>query len=295
MLSIIITAYKEPKTIELAIESFVKQKIEGEFEILVVCPDEETKKVVNEISKKNSNVKHVQDPGKGKPVALNIAFKHAKGDILVLTDGDVYSGEDSIKELLKPFEDKRVGAVTGRPISLNDSDTMLGYWSKLLTDAGAHSVRLERDNKNKFIVCSGYLFAIRKVIDKIPEDALADDAVISHMIWNQDYKIKYAPNALVYVKYPTNFNDWVLQKKRSTGGYRQIEQYFGDGPKMRSFWREIVFGWYRALAYPGNVKEFKYTILLLFARLYLWGRVFWDLRVKKESFDDTWKRVESTK
>ena len=138
---------------------------------------------------------------------------------------------------------------------MNDADTMFGFWSHLLTDAGAHSVRLERSDKGKFIACTGYLYAIRNVVNKIPEDALADDAVISHIIWDKGYKIKYAPNALVYVRYPTNFKDWMLQKKRSAGGYRQIKQYFGHGPKMRSFGREVIFGWYKALAYPKTVRE----------------------------------------
>ena len=215
MLSIIITAYKEPKTIGLAIESFIKQKIKEEHEILIVCPDKETIDAAEKYSKKHKEVRVIKDPGKGKPAALNAAFSNAKGGILILTDGDVFSGKNSVAELLKPFEDKKVGAVSGRPISLNDADTMFGFWSHLLTDAGAHSVRLERSDKGKFIACTGYLYAIRNVVNKIPEDALADDAVISHIIWDKGYKIKYALNALVYIRYPDNFKDWIKQKERS--------------------------------------------------------------------------------
>lgn len=295
MLSVIITAYNEPESVKVAIDSFLKQRIKEKNEILVVCPDKETKNVVVSYSRKYKSIKHIHDPGKGKPTALNTAFKHAKGNILILTDGDVYAGENSVNELLKPFEDRKVGAVSGRPVSLNDKGTLLGFWSHLLTDAGAHSIRLERVEAGKFIVCTGYLYAIRNVIDNIPKDVLADDAIISHMVWNKGYKIGYAPNALVYVKYPTNFKDWILQKKRSAGGYRQIKQYFGNGPKMRSFWRELFFGWYRALIYPNTFKEFIYTFLLFFARLYLWIKIFIDLNIRKQGFNQVWKRVESTK
>src|SRR3989344_7436847 len=129
MLSIIIAAYKEPYTIVKAIKSFTKQDIKEDYEILIISPDTETKYAVNSHFKDNPKVKNIQDPGKGKPNALNIAFKVAKGDILILTDGDVYVSENSINELAKNFKDPKVGAVTGRPISINDKNTKLGFWS----------------------------------------------------------------------------------------------------------------------------------------------------------------------
>ena len=46
MISIIITAFKEPKTIGKAIESFVSQKIDEEYELIVACPDKETHDVI---------------------------------------------------------------------------------------------------------------------------------------------------------------------------------------------------------------------------------------------------------
>lgn len=116
------------------------------------------------------------------------------------------------------------------------------------------------------------------------------------MIWNKGYKIGYEPEAIVYVKYPANFNDWMLQKTRSAGGYTQLKKYFGSNfPRMRSFGREVFFGWYRALSYAKTPKEFYWTIMLFFARLYLWLNIFIKLKIMGKSFAETWKRVESTK
>ena len=295
MISIIITAYKEEKTVGKAIESFLNQKIKGDFEILVACPDEGTKKVIESYSKKDDRVIWVKDPGKGKPIALNICFKKAKGDIYVLSDGDVYVSENSVNELLKVLEDEKVGAVTSRPISISPRNTMMGYYSRLLTDVGAHDTRLKFVNEGKFIPCSGYLFAMKKLFDKIPEDALSDDAVMSHMVWDKGYKIGYAAKAEVYEKYPDSFKDWVLQKKRSAGGYNQLKEFFPKHKRMRSFVQEIKEGWYKPFTYPRNLREFYWTITLYFARLYLWGVIYRDINLKKESFSKTWQRVESTK
>ena len=295
MISIIITAYKEEKTIGRAIQALMKNDIE-EYEILAVCPDEATKKVIDSYAKRHPVLKYVKDQGKGKPAALNTAFRIAKGDILILTDGDVYISDNAISEMLKKLRDDNVGAVSARPVSISPKNTMLGFWSHLLTDAGAHLTRLERVKRGEFIVVSGYLFAMKKVFEKIPEDALADDGVMSYMIWQKGYKIGYADKALVYVKYPTTFKDWMLQKKRSTGGYTQIKEYFSENfPRMRTFKNEAFYGTLKALSYPKSFKEFCYTIVLFIARLYLWLRIYIDLHSKKIDFHKTWKRVETTK
>ena len=294
MISVLLTAYKEPNTIGKAIESFQKQLSKND-EILVAAPDEETKKVILSYSKKDKRVKYVGDSAKGKPIALNILFNKAKGGILILSDGDVHVSYNAVTELLLPFRDTKIGAVTGRPISVNHRENMLGYWSHLLTDIGAHETRLNLVKKGKFIVCSGYLFAMRKgIFKKVPEDALSDDAVISHFIWAKSFKIGYAPKALVYVKYPTTFSDWLKQKKRSAGGYWQIKQYVKNTPTMRSFSKETT-GFFRIWKYPKTVKEIYWTGILVFARLYLWARILLNQKVRKASFKQTWQRVESTK
>lgn len=294
MISILITAFKESGTIGKAIESFLRQ-ISKKDEILVACPDKETKDVIVRYSKKHKNVKYVKDPGKGKPIALNLLFKKAKGGIFILSDGDVVIGENAVKELIRPFENPEVGVVSGRPISTNSRNNMLGYWSHLLTDVGAHQTRLEKVNKRQFIVCSGYLYALRKgIIKKVPEDALSDDAVISHMVWSKGYKTSYSPLAKVYVKYPTTFRDWLKQKKRSAGGYLHIEKYVKNTPTMRSFGKEAL-GFFRIWSYPKSLKELFWTKLLVFARIYLWALIFVNFKLRKRTFKQIWVRVETTK
>jgi cellulose synthase/poly-beta-1,6-N-acetylglucosamine synthase-like glycosyltransferase len=294
MISIVITAYKEAATIGKAIESIVNQKINDKYELIVSAPDKETLDVARNYSKKYKQIKLIQDKGKGKPAALNLVFSKARGKIIIMTDGDVYVGKNAINEILSKFNDKKVGVVSGRPVSLNSRNNMLGFWSHLLTDT-AHKIREDRVRKGKMIVCSGYLYAIRKnLIGKIPEDALSEDAVISHLIYEKGYKTAYSPKAEVYVKYPTNFNDWIKQKKRSAGGYNQLSYFVKDKERMRSFAKESS-GIFQVLAYPKKIKEFFYTSALIFARIYLWLLIFIDINLRKKSFKKVWVRVESTK
>jgi len=156
-------------------------------------------------------------------------------------------------------------------------------------------MRSVRDKSNEFLLCSGYLFAFRTdLIKTVPEDALAEDAVISHMIAEMGYQIRYSSGSTVYVKYPTNYKDWLTQKIRSAGGYAQ--DYIRNSPlNMRSAKLEFLQGAKRALSYPNNVHEFIWTLLLFAARLHLWFLVWLNVRFSKKSFSSIWKRVESTK
>ena len=200
MLSIIITAHREEETIGRAIKAFLAQRLPQEYELLVVCPDDETASVVGDYMKRNDRIKCLRDEGKGKPTALNLALRSAVGELVVLSDGDVYVGDRAVSALLAPFADPKVGAVSGRPVSLSPRDTMLGYWSHFLVNAGAHHRRTLRADRGAFLECSGYLYAFRtRLVDAIPEDALAEDGVISYLIWKQGFCTAYAPDALVYL------------------------------------------------------------------------------------------------
>jgi cellulose synthase/poly-beta-1,6-N-acetylglucosamine synthase-like glycosyltransferase len=287
--SILVTAYHEAATIGRALEPVLQQAPQAE--VLVICPDEETASAAQTYSR----VRVLRDEGHGKPAALNLGLSRAAGAIIVMTDGDVRIGTGALEALLEPFSDRSVGAVSGRPVSNSPRSTMLGYWSHLLTDAGAHAERLKRDSAGQFLVCSGYLYAIRAgLIETIPEDALAEDAVVSHMIGQQGDRIRYAPAAHVYVTYPSTYRDWLKQKVRSAGGYAQPA--IARSPlQMRSFRHEIMAGTFRALRYARSLKEMIWTLILFGARLHLWLLILWRVRVRQQPLETLWQRVESTK
>ncbi|MCF7861897.1 glycosyltransferase [Candidatus Woesearchaeota archaeon] len=277
----IITSFNEPSTVAKAVKSIKESIKEYSNEIIVVAPDQPTLSA----AKIDKTIKIIQDNKKGKPAALNMAFKKAKGQILILTDGDVYTKDAHL--LLVHFKNPLIGAVTGRPISLSPKNTKLGYWSHLLTDA-AHKRRLI----GGYLDCSGYLYAIRNTISIVPEDALSEDAVISQLIFKYGYIIRYEPRATAYVKYPTTYSDWLIQKIRSAGGYVQIKKYIKKPVVMRNISTEVFQGTTIALAYPKRLVEFWWTFLLFIARIHMWILIY--INQNRDS-RKIWKRVESTK
>jgi cellulose synthase/poly-beta-1,6-N-acetylglucosamine synthase-like glycosyltransferase len=290
MISIIITAFKEPQ-VGRAIESFLNQNIKEKYEIIVSAPDKETQEIV----KKYKKAKLFKDPGKGKALALNLLFKKAKGEKIILTDGDVYVSENSVNELLKGFENPNVGCVAGRPVPTENKKTKYGYWANFLFDS-AHRLRKRLASEGKFFQSSGYLCAIKNgIVKEIPLDT-ADDAIIPHIISNKGYKIAYAEKALVFVKNVNNWNDWISQKLRCARAHENLGKYIDlrKNPRTKTFSHEAK-GILYLFSYPKTLKEIFWTIELIFARLYLWILVFFEVYVKKKYHKDNWERVESAR
>tara|TARA_Y100000034_G_scaffold130667_1_gene189635 strand:- start:824 stop:1696 length:873 start_codon:yes stop_codon:yes gene_type:complete len=290
MISIIVTSFREPN-LERCILSLVNQKTNHAYEIVVISPDRESENLCDKY-----DIRYFFDPGKGKSYALNLIFKEIKSEFLIFTDGDVFVSNNVVEEFMRNFEDFKVGVITGRPIPLDKRDSMLGYWSHLLFDAGAHLIRKKLSEEGKFLECSGYLFGFRNVLKKIPLD-VAEDAYIPYWFYFRNYKIIYAESAKVFVKNPNNLKDWLLQRKRTSKAHETLEKYLDvkSVPRVKSFKNEVVKGTLAALSYPRNFREFNWTIGLFIARFYMWLNVFYDTKFKGKHYTDAWERSESTK
>lgn len=291
MISAIITAWKEPKTVGKAIMSLSGQVGKND-EIIVIAPDKETLDKASKYRNKVKNLKILKDFGKGKPAALNLVVSKAKGDILVFTDGDVLVDGGGIKPLIDPFADSRVGAVSGRPVSADSMDNKFGFWAYMLTEV-ANEWRIKSQSSGKKLFCSGYLFAIRKnLFPKLPEELLSEDGYISHKVYDSGFNIEYSKKSKVYVKYPDNFSDWIVQKKRSTGGYSQIKNMLGKSVRSLAFESS---GGFLFLKYIKSMKQLIWLFELFAARIYLWLLIYKGTNLRGQKSGSGWKRVESTK
>lgn len=291
MITIAITAFKEPDCIRRTLDSILSQDIPEEFELLGVCPDRETADVIKGYAKAHPQVRYVADPGKGKYTALNLIFRQARGRIIIMTDGDVWLDKGSIEAIIRPFADQKVGVATGRPVSANDRGNMWGYWSHLLTDAGAHEIRTEKTAKGEPFSVSGYLWAVRKgVIEELPLD-VAEDAIAPYLALSRGSDIAYVPDARVYVKYPTNWHDWYAQKVRSIRCSRNLRKYV-DARYMRTFGAEAS-AVFRVLGYARSIRELGWTFGLMAARATTWAGAWMENR--RKDYSEGWERIESTK
>ncbi len=292
MIHIIITSYNEPKATARAVQAFLNQDIKDNLEIVVVDPFPEVEQYLKNNIKSNK-LKFFPDPGEGKAYALNILFQEYVGnenDIFILTDGDVYVSNNTVEEILKKFEDKEIGCVTGKPVSIDDRNTKYGLWSHIAL-VGIDKVRKKLSQQKKFFECSGYLFAIRKgIIYDFPMET-SEDSIIPYLFWKKGYKIAYADKAEVYVKNPSNWQDWIAQKIRNIKAHENLNKIAPDIQRTKSLFNEIKEGAFFAIRQPKNIKEFYWTLQLYGARLYVYLKAFKELR-KKQFYKDGWRETE---
>lgn len=301
-----ITSFNEPATIGKAVEQIISpnKDLWPILQLVIVAPDEPTLKIAEKVCQKYSfeNVRLIKDLGQGKPVALNIAVETiTKGsvsirpeDLLILTDGDVYLENDAIKNLLEAFRHPHPamtrGAVGGHPVSVDSRQNMFGYFSHLFCEA-AH-IRRQDDGT---VPVSGYLYAVRgdllNHVFPIPAHIRAEDAYIFQKILSLGYKIAYAPDALVYVRFPKNLSDWYKQKTRSLGGNVQLKAL--SNKSSRSVIQDLEMAVF-PLLFARNIKEFFWSLLLYPLRLWLWVKIYCN-HVLNNYKPGAWDRVESSK
>ena len=304
MISVIITSAKEPKTISKAITCILDKNYSGynaNLQLLLAAPDRPTltaaKRTVAEFNFKN--YVEITDHGKGKPLALNLALKQAKGEIIIFTDGDVYLNRHCIKRLVEAMEKfPELGGVSGRQFSIDDRSTMFGYYSYLFADA-LDKIRKPMQGVNPlnvFFPMSGYVMAVRKkLLDfELPENVLVDDGYISYLIYNKGFRIGYVPEAAAYVSYPKTSEDYFKQKIRSTGGYQQLKQFGIVTAGSRSITQDLQNITY-PLTYARKPQEFIWSFLLYALRFNLWLRIFFLKLFAPSKLGASWQRVESTK
>jgi len=226
-LTVGICAYNEEKTIGRTLENILNQPFPCDYEVLVVasgCTDR-TPEAVRGYMQRCKTIRLIEErERKGKASALNILLKEAKGDIIILTDADVLLAREAINNLLQYFSDPQVGAVSGRPVPINKRGDFWGDVAWLSFDA-MHSKRVEETSNGKLIHPSGYLYALRRgIIQEVPKDTVTEDLMVGYLTKLKGFKIAYAPNAQVYVKFPTRITDYLIQKIRTRAGWWQLQR-----------------------------------------------------------------------
>ncbi len=294
MITIGVPTYNEQDVIGKCIKSILPQ-ISKSDEIIVVasgCTDN-TVPVIEKLAKKHKQIKLITEPKrKGKWSALNIILKKAKGNIIVQTDGDVILAKNAIKYLLTHFKNRKVGAVSGRPLPVLPKTNKFYRWS-IMSYTRMHEIRLKEDEAGEFWHVSGYLFAHRKkAVDLLPKGVKGStDGTMGWSTKSKGYRISYEPKAKVYVKCPLNSRDFINQKARARTGFYQLKKRYGIPPRTVKSELKML---------PEEIKKLKsfrevfnfgaVGIVYLISWLKAWWYIKRDVSVLK-----VWKHIESTK
>ena len=215
-ISIVIPAYNEEKNIGECLKSvynsdYPKNKIE-----LIVVDDGSTDSTLN-IVKSHKKARVIGQNHLGKVDALNLGALSSSSDFILTLDADTTLEKYCIRELLKPFSDRRIGATTGNNNVKNKKSLISAF-----QNVEYHFSNLIRNSFSKVfnngIWFSGSLACYRKsALEKIgyfKKDTLAEDQDIALEIKKAGYKTLNVNTAFGYTVVPNNLKELYKQRSR---------------------------------------------------------------------------------
>ena len=138
ILSILIPAYNEGKTIHLILDKIMAVNLPDNIdkEIIIVndCSSDDTKETIESYFKKSSFINYKifnQIKNKGKGAAIQKAIELAKGDYIIIQDADLEYDPNEYNILLKPIIDDVADVVYGSRFIGGKPHRILFFWHSL--------------------------------------------------------------------------------------------------------------------------------------------------------------------
>lgn len=219
MLTVGIAVHNEEKSIRKVISLWQKEPV-GEILIISSGSTDSTESIIRALIEKDARIRLISEPEKkGKPAAINKILYLAKGDIIIMTDGDVYIEPGAANLLKARFSENKIGLVAGHPVPLYP-EGIPGCWMRMSCD-----IMHDKRTKNIELDVTGNLYAIKKgIVKNIPENTTLDDVYVAFEVKKKGYAIVYEPEAIVRVKGVETISDFISQKTRTRVGWHQLHE-----------------------------------------------------------------------
>jgi len=241
--SVIAPVFNAEKTIRECVDSLLKQKFPGKYEIIVVddgSTDGTAKKV-----RGIKGVKLIRQKNSGPAAARNNGARNARHEIIVFIDGDCEAEKNWLEEMARPFKNKKVAGVQGayrtkqKEFVARFAQAEIEYrYKKMLSSnnidwIGSYSAAYR---KNIFLKEQGFSREFLK--------ASGEDPDLSYKLSEKGYALKFNPNAIVYHSHPSSLGDYLRKKY------------------VHAFWRVLLYK-----KHSGKAANDSYTPQLLKAQI----------------------------
>lgn len=175
-------------------------------------------------------------PRRGKMAAINRAMTQARGEIVVFSDANNLYEPAVLAELVPPFTNPRVGAVTGAK-SILSGDGALGeseglYWRY------ESFIKKQETRLGCCTGVAGEILAIRRNLFELPPDNIInDDFYLAMSLIKRGYRVVYAPQARSWERVSLSAQDEVARRARIVAGRYQA---IALAPQLLPWQRPLV-------------------------------------------------------
>lgn len=268
--SFIATVLNEEKTIGLLLKSLNSQTQQVD-EIIIVDggSTDATVSVISNSAKQNKKLKIKLIVKKGnRAVGRNEAIKKATGDIILCSDAGCILDKDWVKNIVKPFIDKK-------------ADVVAGYYKGKASTIFEKSlipyvlVMEDKINAKNFLPATRSMAFRKSVWEKIggfPEKySYNEDYVFAKKLKKEGFKIVFNKNAIVY---------WIPRKNIIEAFKMFFNFAYGDA-QARIMRPKVVLIFIRYIIAIGLLLANQYQFLFFLVVLYLLWSIIKNLRYVK--------------
>ncbi len=240
--SVIVPAYNEAANIAATVRSLVGSDYPY-LEVIVVDDgsSDGTAEIVRRL--RLPNIRVVSQANAGKPAALNTGIQLARGDLLVLVDGDTVFQTDTIYRLVQGFADPRVGAIAGNTKVANRRG-LLGKWQHLEYVIGFNLDRRFFDVAGCMPTIPGAVGAFRaEVLHQVrgvSQDTLAEDTDLTMAVLRAGWAVTYEEHAIAWTEAPSSLKSLWRQRYRWCYGTMQAMWKHRHGAVERNGMRRAL-------------------------------------------------------
>ncbi len=230
--TLIFAAYNEEKIIARKLENSLSLDYPKELLQILAADDgstDQTAEIIRTFESKGIELVSSKER-RGKLAAIKEAVRQACGEVLLFSDADALYPPDCLNEVVKPFADESVGAVSGgRNVS---GDTSLGnaeglYWKY------EEFIKRQESKLGSCTGVAGDLLAIRKCLYTPPPDGtINDDFYMALAVLKQGKRVVHASKARSYHPIGANEAEEAERRARMVAGRYQV--LFGN-------WRMLPF------------------------------------------------------
>ena len=237
---IVVTSYNEdPDALGECLDSLVAQDYPGEVNVYVVDDASANRPELDPVYLDFCLLPNwhflLAARNRGKREAQNTAYQRCEGEIMVTIDSDTIVDPDGVSEIVRAFEDERVGAVTG---DVGVTNSRVNILTRLIGMRYWVAFNQERAAQSYFrtvLCCSGPLAAYRRaVLDKIWHRythqsyrevacTYGDDRHLTNLVLDVGYDTIFVPSAHAITNAPEDLRSYLKQQLRwNKSFYREL-------------------------------------------------------------------------
>lgn len=222
--TILVAAYNEEEIISEKIANTLDLDYPKEKLHIIFITDGSSDRTTEKVKEHSEVILLHQDIRAGKMAAIKRAIPLIKDDITVFTDANTFLNKSALLELVKHYQNTKVGAVAGEKRILVDekadaSSAGEGFYWKY----ESFLKKLDYDLYSN-VGAAGELFSIRtSLYQPVETDTIIDDHMIAMRIAEKGYIIAYEPNAYAMETASADVKEELKRKVRiAAGGIQSI-------------------------------------------------------------------------